>query len=119
MPEPIMLPLSTDRGDLVPYRMPQAKATFNASTGEGVSWAGWTWNPITGCRHKCRYCYARAIAARFPNAFPAGFTPVFHHERLDAPANTKIPAKHVGDPMWERVFMTSMGDAYGHWVPQE
>lgn len=24
-----------------------------------------TWNPITGCYHKCPYCYARSIANRF------------------------------------------------------
>lgn len=24
-----------------------------------------TWNPVTGCRHGCQYCYARRIANRF------------------------------------------------------
>lgn len=30
-----------------------------------IEWADSTWNPITGCRHKCHYCYARGIANRF------------------------------------------------------
>jgi protein gp37 len=64
-------------------------------------------------------CYARAIAQRFTSAFPAGFTPLFHTERLTAPANTVIPRKHVGDPAWLRVFVCSMADLYGRWVPQE
>lgn len=119
MPEPVMLTLHTHTGAEVQYKKPQAPATFNASTGDGVSWAGWTWNPVTGCMHNCNYCYARAIAKRFTTAFPAGFVPLFHHERLDAPANTKIPRKHVGVPEWLRVFVVSMGDLFGRWVPLE
>lgn len=64
-------------------------------------------------------CYARAIAKRFTTAFPAGFTPLFHRERLDAPANTKIPAKHANDPAYTRVFVVSMGDLFGRWVPRD
>ncbi len=64
-------------------------------------------------------CYARAIANHYGAAFPVGFTPLFHHERLDAPANTRIPAKHRGDPDWARVFVVSMGDMFGRWVPSE
>ena len=116
---PVMLTLRTHTGAEVPYKQPNARATFNESTGPGVSWAGWTWNPVTGCIHACTYCYARAISARFPNAFPAGFTPLFHPERLDAPANTRIPKAHAGDPAYGRVFVVSMGDMYGRWVPQE
>jgi hypothetical protein len=29
----------------------------------------------------------------WPPYYPAGFTPLFHHERLDAPANTPVPAR--------------------------
>jgi protein gp37 len=28
-----------------------------------------TWNPVTGCRHGCGYCYARGIAKRFEGAW--------------------------------------------------
>lgn len=30
-----------------------------------IEWAQSTWNPVTGCLHKCPYCYARRIANRF------------------------------------------------------
>lgn len=30
-----------------------------------IDWADATWNPVTGCRHGCEYCYARKIAERF------------------------------------------------------
>ena len=30
-----------------------------------IDWCDSTWNPVTGCRHGCEYCYARKIAKRF------------------------------------------------------
>lgn len=30
-----------------------------------IDWADATWNPVTGCLHGCKYCYARRIAERF------------------------------------------------------
>ena len=30
-----------------------------------IEWCDHTWNPITGCRHNCPYCYARKNIARF------------------------------------------------------
>lgn len=30
-----------------------------------IEWCDHTWNPITGCRHNCPYCYARKMTARF------------------------------------------------------
>jgi protein gp37 len=118
-PAPVMLTLRTHTGDPVEYPQPQSAATFNQTDGEGISWAAWSWNPVTGCLHGCDYCYARAIAHRFTDGFPAGFTPLFHHERLNAPANTTIPAAHRDDPAWRRVFVCSMADLYGRWVPDE
>lgn len=33
-----------------------------------IDWCDSTWNPVTGCLHKCEYCYARGIARRFGGA---------------------------------------------------
>ncbi len=30
-----------------------------------IEWCDATWNPVTGCRHGCDYCYARKLAKRF------------------------------------------------------
>lgn len=120
-PNTVMLTLRTHKGEEVAYPQPKSKATFNETTGNGISWAAWSWNPVTGCLHGCDYCYAREIATseRAKAAYPAGFTPLFHHERLDAPANTTIPAAHRDDPAYRRVFVCSMADLYGRWVPDE
>ncbi len=38
------------------------KAELNAVkqfnfTNDNIKWAKWTWNPVTGCKHGCDYCY--------------------------------------------------------------
>lgn len=30
-----------------------------------IDWCDSSWNPVTGCKHDCEYCYARGIANRF------------------------------------------------------
>jgi protein gp37 len=115
--ESVMLTLYDHTGKGHPYPKPQSKPTFNETTGEGISWAAWSWNPVTGCLHGCDYCYARAIIHRYPEPNPAGFTPLFHDERLSAPGNTTIPERHRDDPAYSRVFVCSMADLYGRWVP--
>ncbi|MCD8208274.1 MAG: phage Gp37/Gp68 family protein [Bacteroidales bacterium] len=30
-----------------------------------IDWCDYTWNPVTGCRHDCEYCYARKMTRRF------------------------------------------------------
>ena len=120
-PTPVILELPTHTGAKVRYPKPKAKAEFNRTKGEGISWAGWSWNPITGCLHGCKYCYARALATRdsYKDAYPVGFTPLFHHERLDAPTNTKVPDEARTNASLRRVFVCSMADLYGKWVPDE
>jgi protein gp37 len=92
--------------------------TFN-TTNDSVSWANWTWNPVTGCNHGCKFCYAREIANsdRMAAVYPFQFAPAFHDYRLTAPANTK--RKDSDDPRDGRVFVCSMADLFGKWVPEE
>lgn len=107
-----------------------------------IEWCDSTWNPVTGCLHDCPYCYAKATAHRFKGcdaapegntdqklvvlserlpvtsaggvtrnaAYPYGFTPTLHEYRLHDPRS-----KGFG----ETVFVCSMADLFGDWVPDE
>lgn len=89
-------------------------------TNDHVDWAKWTWNPVTGCLHNCDYCYARDIAN---HRFVQRFVPSFLPQRLHAPRRTKVPAAYdPNDPTTighKNVFVCSMADLFGKWVPQE
>lgn len=37
-----------------------------------IDWADMTWNPVTGCRNGCRYCYAARTARRFAGYLSQG-----------------------------------------------
>jgi protein gp37 len=114
-----------------------------------IEWCDRTWNPITGCLHGCQYCYAERIAKRFctnehgkegllspcsgdckdcsemdglefvdaknrvshgNGIFPFGFFPTLHLKRMSRPAGIKKP---------QNVFVCSMADLFGEWVPDE
>lgn len=99
-----------------------------------VDWCDSTWNPVTGCLHRCKYCYARKIAERFstekkyerpyepvlpvptrrvrtePEPYPYGFKPTFHRYKLDEPKSWKKS---------RTIFVCSMADLFGDWVPDE
>ena len=100
--------------------------TFN-TTNDNIEWASWSWNPVTGCLHGCTYCYARDIASRFYGylgGVDERFKPVFYPDRLTAPANTKQPnLDTIDDPVKrlgkQNVFVCSMADLFGKWVPNE
>jgi len=92
---------------------------FNEQTTEAIDWAKWSWNPVTGCRHECPYCYARDITQRWTQAFPNGFEPTFLPDRLSAPALVKVPDAAALDVSYRNVFTCSMADLFGRWVPRE
>ncbi len=85
-----------------------SQSKFNI-TNDNIGWAKYSWNPVTGCLHGCEYCYARPMALRYYG----DFKPTFHEERLQMPYNTK----QGGDN--DRVFLCSMADLFGEWVPNE
>ncbi len=93
--------------------------------------ASYTWNPITGCRIGCPYCYARKIAEKNQTLFlepksflskgyeinehkgipfPYGFTPTLHPYRLKEPLDEK-------DSRF--IFVCSMGDLFDISFPDD
>ena len=95
---------------------PTGKYTLNAQKSHSIEWAQFSWNPITGCQRACNFCYARDLVNRFHNY---DFSARLHPERLVAPYNTAVPDKAVTDPRYRNVFVCSMADLFGTWVPQE
>lgn len=89
---------------------------FNSQETDNIEWARWSWNPVTGCKHNCIYCYARDIANRF---YPHGFEPAIIPARLAIPRVMKPPPEAEHAIGYKNVFTCSMADLFGQWVPQE
>ncbi len=75
-----------------------------------IEWTDFSWNPVTGCKHGCPYCYGERIARRFKSNFPNGYEPTFHEDRLEEPLEREKPAM---------IFTVNMGDLFGEWVPRK
>ena len=76
----------------------------------GIEWADYSWNPVSGCRHGCEYCYARKIAARWGKTpEQKAFEPAYHEGKS---MELKPHTKGV-------VFIGSNCDLWGSWVPDE
>jgi len=76
-----------------------------------IDWADMTWNPVTGCRHGCPYCYAALTAKRF-GGFDTGRARCRPDglKILDEPERAELP---------RNIFVCSMADLFGRWVPTE
>lgn len=101
------------------YLHPKAsdKKFNDQADNENIEWALWSWNPVTGCKHDCPYCYARDLANRY---YRFGFEPALWPERLLAPRNTPFPEEKAAQWMGHKnVFTCSMADLFGRWVPRE
>lgn len=70
----------------------------------GIEWADYSWNPVSGCRHGCEYCYARKMAVRYKRSFE----PAFHEKKL-------YELKETTNGV---VFCGSNCDLWGSWVDQ-
>ncbi len=96
----------------------QQKRRKNGTISRGIEWCDYTWNPVAGCQHGCRWqmpdgtiaeCYAETVAERIAQStYNHGFE--YHYWNphvLSEPFKLKKPAK---------IFIDSMSDLMGHWV---
>lgn len=105
-----------------------------------IEWCDATWNPITGCMHGCRYCYARDMAKRFSGDVRENLQNA--EEYLNGMYILREPfydiaGKHIAYPYGfaptfhryrldepgklngRTIFVGSMCDLFGEWVPDE
>lgn len=107
--------------DLLGDALAVGERSFTPQDGDDIEWAQWSWNPITGCLHNCPYCYAREIAndERRAKIFPLKFEPALRSIRLTAARTMKVPKEAAKDTRYRNVFIGSMSDIFGKWVPTE
>ena len=69
-----------------------------------------TWNPVTGCKHNCVYCWARRLAETKLKRcirYRDGFTPRINREEFSKKFEGGV------------VFVSDMGDLFGEFIPDE
>lgn len=114
-----------------------------------IEWCDHTWNPITGCRHNCEYCYARRMTARFAGDVRLNIMAKKDYSMVPAADGGKdlyvldTPMMNeTGNPlvypfdfaptlhryrmdipgklkMGRNIFVGAMTDMFGAWVPDE
>lgn len=111
-----------------------------------IDWCDVTWNPVTGCKRDCSYCYAKSIAKRFGgwtpdgeeckttrDLFPVGpqilYVPLTIRRKDGKVVNAPYPFAfkptlhryRLGEPAemgkGQNIFVCSMADLFGPWVP--
>ena len=108
-----------------------------------IEWTEMSWNPVTGCKHGCPYCYAERVAKRFGGWTSSG--ELLHENYGKSPAVldkpmlversfgkvSKAPYPFDFEPTFHRyrldepakrtnpqtIFVCSMADLFGYWVP--
>ncbi len=113
-----------------------------------IEWCDHTWNPITGCRHGCEYCYARTMTARFSGDVRLNKSAKADYKLVDAADGgeqlyvlDKPMINDTGNPlvypfgfeptyhkyrldrmktlkMGNNIFVGAMSDIWGDWVPE-
>ena len=77
--------------------------TLNKAKGRMFKSVGWTWNPIHGCSHDCKYCWAKALAEKWGKSFEPQIREHFFKDKMP------------NDGTW--IFVGSMGDTFCPGVP--
>lgn len=108
-----------EQTELLTFTAPSSPS-FNKQENADIEWAQWSWNPVSGCLHSCTYCYARDIAnqKRMEKVYPHGFAPTLRPLTLLAPQGQRVPKEAETDTRYRNVFVCSMADLFGRWVPE-
>jgi len=87
-----------------------------------IEWCDFTFNPVVGCKHGCKYCYAKTMNNRY-KFIDNWENPQFFQDRLlsKVPKIPKDRNKIVSKlfPNTSVVFVGSMCDLFGNWVKNE
>ena len=109
-----------------------------------IDWCDFTFNPVTGCKHGCEYCYAAKQIKRFSGDVRLNKSSYQLKKDknglyiLDKPFKNPVSGKVIPDPVGfepimhkyrlampaqkkkpAKIFVCSMADLFGDWIPDE